>query len=577
MRRFVLTLGVALLPAAASAIDWSTRLGLDYTRIDARSDDGPSSTMPRLDLNLGLDASGFLSAPGVALWSATGQYQRITTSGDQLGSTRDILSYRAKLSLLNSPRSPLALELFARRHQDDYSVDAPNGDATVTSTTIGGTARLALRDRPTLSLGYTLSDDERRGQLWPSSDNRIHTLTASSSLGAPAFTYTADYRGNFSEGTYVADDFADHRVDLNGRAILTPTADFRVSDTYYLRLPSTVAAVNPHQELNTFSAAVRNSGSGLEYQQYAYRYTRALQTSALTPDAERSNQRADVTVQHVLTPEWRIRATADASLQDDRLGASTDRASGENVGAVASWTRRAGGSATELRGGPSFGLLQPSTGGQVFGYGASAGASLRQAWAPYTIQLNYDVSYASNLHAIRGWNLRQNGNASVDRPFGGGVLTASVLATANAFDSPVFGPAVGRQIQAVGRYQYASWSGFLQYTLSSNLRGAVNDTLASDGLFIPPGYDSHSRMVSAGLSARLFRSVTAKGELRLTSTDLPDRPTFTENELRGSVEWDYGALRIALEDRYLVTDVNDTSGSRNLLMVKIYRVFGSRY
>lgn len=576
MRRLLLLAVLAGAPSAARPIDWTARLGIDYQRADVWPQGGAHAAYPRLDLDLSLDASGFLLDPGLLMWSAAGEYQRITTSGG-VDTTRDILSYRGRAALLQRRGSPLNVDLFAERKDDDYSVDAPDGEARITTTRFGGNARLLLPNRPSLRLGYVFDEREQRGPLWVDSNATVQTVTAESHLGSSAFTYLARYRGNFSEGTFDNDDYDDHRVDLDASARLGPAAEARISDTYFKRRPTRTAATNADQELNSFTASVRAGTPDGAYDLFGYRYVHVVQLRPLAPDVERANQRIDYASQRYLSPAWRLRIAADASMQQDRLGTDETRGTGETASAVLHWRSGRGRDYVEVRGGPAIGLRQPSDGGNDLGWGATAGVTWRGPLQPLTTQINYDVRYASELHGIEGWTLAQTGSATAGLRAGPGTLSLSLVATAQAANSPIYGPSAHRNLQLTGRYQQGTRAIFLTGALSQNYRGDIDDTLAADGLFVPPGYDSRSRTLALGGRAALTRQLAGDAQVRFSSTELPDRPDYDEVEARASLNLSYGALVLALEDRFLITHVDGREGRQNLLMFKVARAFGSRY
>jgi hypothetical protein len=576
MTRIILA-AAALAPLAAPAVDWTARLGADYTRTTTWSDGQETLSSPRLDLDLDLDARGFLYQPQVFDWALAGRYQRTAVTVGGADTVRDNLDFRGSAGIFRKPGSPLRLELTADRSVSDYSVSGPGGESKLVQMTFGGTAQLIPKDRPSLTLGYTWSGMESSGEVFSGATRTIQSITASTSMGPGPFTVTAGYAANLSEGTYASDNFAVHRANIDGRARIDAKTSAQISDAYYLRVPDVAGVVNPRQELNYFSGMFAWDGEGLDSRHVAYRYTHALQTGGTALDTERANQRIEFVDQSTWGTEWRLRSRASVAMGQDRVGGTELRSTAETVGTALYWNRRTPEGGLSIHGGPSASFFQPEDDSDRFGFGLAAGAAWNRRLAPFTVRAQYDANYSSDLDAVAGWSLSQTATGSADRAVGMGHFTADVRATSHAGDHPLLGPSANRQLELGSRYAWRTYAGHARFILASNMHGTIDESLGSDGLFIPPGYDSHSRTLAIGGSATFLRYYNLSANARYTSNVLPDRPDRDETEVRGRFEWAYGALRFALEDRYIRSQTNSGTFSRNLVMVSVFRVFGSRY
>lgn len=576
MTRTAALLIAALLPHAGAAIELSGRVGLDYNRDDIWPYQSERLSIPRLDLSLGFDARGALGRPDIAIYGAGVTYERLTWDLPEGKRQEDRLGYRGNLSLFNGPRNPLRVTLSAARSDDAIDFGDVVGDLSTTSTVWSASSRLALPDRPAVALSYTNLSVERTGGLIPDSDRAIQTLSGSIVEGTGIFSYSAQYSGNFSEGTYATDHYDDHRVDATARAELGPKWSVTLADGFYRRLPTLAALANAEQEFNTFSAQVLNRESGDFNQSVNYRYTHGLQGSTGAGQIERTHQRLEYGVQRTFAdPTWRIQGTADLSHVENRLGASDSKYTGEAAGALLYWRPKREGQFLELRGGPTFGLVHPDGEDPLFGFGLLAGVAHERRLAPATVRGAYTIGFQNDLRE-EGQSLSQNIQLTANVPVRGGSVNANLMAQSARLEGPILGIRSSRTIYATATYRWSSYTAGLQGSLGDSVNPSLDEGFIGDLLLAAP-YDTHSRQLGINGSASFTRRARIHGILLLSSTELPDRPTVAGVEARAGFEFDLGALRLSVEDRYVIADVSGETNRVNQFMVRLHRLFGASY
>jgi hypothetical protein len=574
-RRALWLLAIALggtLPATGAALDWSGRAGGQYRRMDTWSPGAERQSSPHLDLNLGLDASGFLFAPDTLRLNGGIEYRRMRDDFGATTADRNALTYRLRSSIFPDPRSPVTVNANASRTADDFSREG-RGTETVRTTTFGADARVSGLTLPHLRLGYGYVDTERSDRVYGSSASTIHSLWGITMHGDSAFSYTAQYRGNFSDGTFDSENYGDHRVDVNAQATLAPDVTLRLDDTYFLRLPTTSSQFNVRQEVNALSATLIHLEKGGDLQIGGYTYTHGLQSAPLTEDAESGRQRLSFGMQRTLpAPEWRVRADASVSYSEERLGETRQRGTGETLTLMALWRRSPGGRHLELRAGPSVGALQAAGAPAKLGHGAKAGAAFGSDAGRPSWQLTYDASYESDLNGAEGWSVRQDLSASADGPVAGGSVRGSLTASALRRQTALFGGGASRSLIANAGYRVGRYDLQLQASLHSALSGTVAG--GGDGLFLPAPYDTQTLSGSLVGTAALTRYLFAEALLRYSSADIPDRPSRSDAEARGSLELRYASLNLGVENRYVISEVPGGTLRFNQVMVRAYRTFG---
>lgn len=558
-------------PAPARAAGgYVLRAGAEYQQSDTWAVSGERSSIPRLDVDLGLNAGGSLGGPGLVDWNTDAQYRRTAVNGDD--AVQDRISYGLRSTFFSAPASPAFLSVFASRRDESYSTEGAAAGSVEGNSFGGGLTLRGSGSHPFLSGTYAYAKDDLDSIALGRSSRALQVVQATTGFGASAFSYQASYRGNFSDGTFETDRFADHRIDANADATLAPATRLRLSTLYFTRDTSTLSAISARQEAESVTASVlRTPADGLQ-QTGGYAYSRGTQVTAAS-DVERIQHSLNYSAGGQLpAPEWSLRVGGNATFDEDRLGAAVSRSASQSLSAFLAWRRSQAGSSVELHGGPSVGALEPDSGAARFGYGATAGVSHSRSASVQT-SFGYDATFNSNI-SDEGWSLVQSANGSALMRLGLASLQGSLQLSDERRQTPLFGASGSRALTALGAWRLRVTDVTLQLGYQDGTSGRLPS--GSDGLFIAPNYDS--RTAYAQLSAgTTFARFNGRLRARFSSTDLPDRPAFNETQLAGSLDYAYGALRIAVEDTYVVTEVFGGQHRVNQLMVRAYRVFGSRF
>lgn len=566
------------LPAGAAAWEYRGQLGLEYRQDDTWDPGQARLRSPRLDLGAALQARGSIDHPGFIDWDAGVGYRRIRSSVGDSTDEHDQLDYRLRSAFFQDPRSPLGVTLQALRQTDDYS--ATSGAGTYQTQTYGADLRLAQPGRPVVEAGYSYLDVAQTTADGTPSDRSVHTARGSVTHGTATLGTNLSYRGQFSTGTFATDNFDDHNVSASANVALSPTLVARVLDTWYRRTPTVESPFNARQELSGLSASLLQTLFGGDTQQASYTYAHGFQAIPGRTDEERLQHRLAYLVERRLDEErWRARGTVDATYSDlrgdlrSRFGAQTLR------GLV--YRRFAGADrALELRAGPSVGVLEaisedPAVRDETrLGYGATTGVRLNRTWAELSTFADYEISWSTDL-GEPGTSVRQALQASAEGPFGTGLLHARLLGGDDRRDARSLAGATRYLTGDVG-YRSRRYQLSLLLSLQDGTAGALTDPFGG-GSFIAPSFRSHSRTAALSASGSIWGPLGFQSSVRATSNDLPDRPSVNEYEGRLALEYGIGALRVAVEDRYVVSETSAGRRRFNEVFLRAYRVFGSRF
>jgi hypothetical protein len=564
----------ALAPSRATAGGWLLRVGGEYAQSDTwAADSGAKTTTPRLDLDLGLNAGGNVGAPGLVDWNADGQYRRTAVDGN--ASVQQRYSYGLHTTLFGNPSGPASLSGFASRRDDSFSTEGASAGSVVGNSYGGGLTIRGTGARPSIVSNYSYSKDDSNSLGLGVTERTLQSVMAQAAFGASAFSYNTTYRGSFSDGTFVTDNYADHRIELNADATVAPATKLRFNNLFYVRDTSELSAINARQESESAAATlVHTPSDGLQHVG-GYSYSRATQHTT-TQDVERLDHHLSYSVGGRLpAPEWSLRGSVDASLDESRLNTTVTRTQSQSVTGFVAWRRAGAGSSVELHGGPTVGVLEPEVGGARLGYGATTGVVHSRDASVHT-SLAYEVGFNKNIGPDEGWTLTQGATGTADMRVGLASLAASLQLTAERRQTPLFGATGSRAVTGNAIWRLRTTDVTAQLGYQDGTTGRVPGGTGGDGLFIAPAFDSRTAFVLLGAGTSLGR-INTRARVRWSTTDLPDRPSFNETQLSGSIDYAYGALRVGIEDTYVVTDVYGGQFRVNQFLVKAYRVFGSRF
>ena len=574
-----LAVAAALLaPALAAPVDISGHLGLSYTRNDTWIERAEHESLPRLDLDLGAQASGIIVSQEYMAWQLEAAWRRISQSVQNERSTvSNSLYFAGRTSLFNSQRSPVNLSLDASRTYTTFSAST-SSDVTgeTVSQSYGTQAILHAEGLPTLSLGYRWNDYQTTIQGLPDHDRTVQLLNAGTYIGGGSFRMTASYNGEFSDGTWTTDRYDTHRVGLSAHAPLVPGVELFFDEQYLLTKPSSLADPGAQRlDNNFFRAYVSNYGNYGDRQALSYSSGRLVSEPAGGVSSESVRQalryEGDLLV---TTPTFFTRWIVDASINQARSGTTALDTSGETLGVQVWWRRVGERTLYELWAGPIFGFVQSNSSGDTNGYGASGQARANLPVLDQDTALTYRVDWANDLFGAVGTSLRQSLSASMS----GGLLSGNYVATLTAgstrTSSPVLGDGADRSIAL---HLNASLRDLViegNVSLEQGVEGATPKDFVGDGLFIPAPFDARTLETYGRATYELVPGLSATGQARWLNSTHPGHPTIDQTEVLGGLQYRYGAFVLAVEDRYGWNESAGNAYQVNQFMFRIYRQIG---
>lgn len=570
--RALLLVAAAAAPAAAAALSLTADAGLQYSRYDGWSAAGGEVTMPRLDLDLRLDARGAIVSRDVFDYALRASWGRITTdSAGGATSTRDNLSYSGRASLLANAVSPVSLSGFASRGETDFSSSAsPDSFGHGIATSTGGSLGIKGEGLPTLSADYMVTTSESEIAGLPLREQTFHTLTSNLSFGTAAFQMNASYSGEFRDGSWDTDSYTSHGILLNAHGSLGGnTLSLQSSSTF--SLPDELVAGTFEQRATSFSALINAGGAGTR-RNFSYGYGHSTTESPGVPTIEATHQSVSYEGDHFVTSSafftrWLVSAsTGEARSGDDEPLRST----GETLGASLWWRRARPESTLEVNAGPRVSLYQTENdrGG---GLGGSAGARISRPFGDHAFQFSWTGSYGQNLFATIGWQFSQELGMTLNGPASTARYNANVHASSFRTHSPVTGDGAGRSIEASGSLSMPRTSLDARANFSQGTLGATQQQFTSDGLILPAPFDSTQVDVSVGGIFKLYPGLGSGLRFRLARSDIPGRPVLHEVGASASLSYRFGALGFTLEDRVGRTETAGGWDTSNLVMFTVHR------
>jgi hypothetical protein len=566
-----------LLPALAAPLDLSGHLGLSYLRSDTWIE-GARDTVPRLDLDLGAEASGDVVSPELLAWQLDATWRRLSQSENgQRSSVANSLFFGGRASLLNDARSPVNLSLDASRAFTSFSASAsPDVTGQTVSQSYGALLGLHPAELPGLVLGYRRNEFEI---TIPGLEAHTHTaqlLNGSTSLGSSAFKLTASYSGELSDGTWTTDRYDTHRATVSAHAPITADMELFLEEQYLLTRPTSMALPGAQQlEDSYFRAFAANTGSFGDRQVVSYVRGRLLSQPAGGPLAESTRQAIRYEGDLLLTsPTLFTRWMVDASLNQVRSGAAVLDTSGETLGLQTWWRRPAEDRLIEAWAGPIVGFVQSNVVGNSTGYGAAGQVRTNQPLGALDGSLTYRLDWASDLYGAKGSSLRQSLSASLAGGLPSGRYVATAQAGASRTSSPVLGDGASRSLALLLDASLRDLSVDASVSLDQGIEGSTPKDFVSDGLFIPAPFDARTVQAYARATYQLQTALSATGQVRWLSSTHPGRPAIDQTELFGALQYRYGAFVVAVEDRYGWNETSVGAYRVNQFMFRLYRQLG---
>ena len=307
-----------------------------------------------------------------------------------------------------------------------------------TSSVYGANVAFVGAGRPSLNFGFNHRESTRTLDSVLEHEQSVDGVNASVTSSAGPFRLAANYRGEWSGGSYVSDDYQSHSADVIGISRFEGDTDLIIYDVYYRRVPTSTDAGAFGSEVNSFRATYRNGFVPGRQWTLGYSDTRAVTTIDANGTQTLSNSLFYTRDQRLPAPEYFLKGTADFSRDFDRertrsrlalrhggdrrpaaLGGLTTFSTNENIapGVKESWvgpSSLVGLTARPPTCAPPAGLV-----GVGYGVNGCTGASGFR-WAPRRVNgiLRRYFFSATNLvrSLVLAGSLTQHGTFNVDRP-----------------------------------------------------------------------------------------------------------------------------------------------------------------
>jgi hypothetical protein len=575
MRRFALpvVLLAALGSTPAGAVDLSGRLGLLYDRAETWTPTTHALT-PRLQL----DGSAQASGPVVDLgsWRGALGYQRLRRTSPGSEDSTNALTYSGQLSLLDARTAPVSLSLSADRVATDSAV--ATGDVRITGTRLdssyGGQLNLNSRVLPSLSVGGWLRDSTSDGFATARTTEATKLLDVAAAHSPGPYDVRLAYQGRWNAGSVDILDYTSQTLDLNASAQLGGGTDAFLTGRYHLRLPEILAGTNPRFEQNHMVAGVRLlTPSDRGRAQYAYDHL--FFTSLLTGERERIRQSLSASREIVHSATWETVWPANLTLNQERANGLEDSAYGASTGPLLRWRGRAPNRELLAEAGPVLGVLKPTDASSRLGTGAHWRGYA--AWTRmFRYSLAYNGDYGRNLDATRGWSLSQAVTGDVEGPLWAGRGSTALTVSATRMNADFFGANAARDVVLTSSLAWRRLSLRLDAGLRDGTSSAVGG-VSGDALFIPSAFDSHSQFAALSATALLAPRLSATARTRYARISGPELPDQEEASLLGALQYAFGEVQLALEERYTAGGPSSFDRRINEVFVRVSRTFDARF
>lgn len=573
----LLVLTVIAHTARAGTLDVSGLLGGGYSRSD-----GWDADRVHTDSGYTWDGQGSLTLSGTPFraglmdWLLSADYRDQRTVYDDEGSRTRVVGGRGALSLFGG--SVLPISLSAARTWTDFTSDTDalrTGGNTITS--LGATAVLQPKRLPSLRATLGRSDMESRlpGGETTSADSTRLTLGASQTLGV--HDYALEYATGWDHGSFVQNNYRTHDFLLRYSGGTTEDAVARLTERYYLRVPTVDDRMNPRLDDNNLGAGVswRVAREGQASLDYSYRHlvVGTEQTTTVEQLAHRLAQRLFFPASRSLGAQANLELGYGLARRDGEQRRSASQAAGAGL----TWRRAGRTLALTASADGSFGLVAPEEGELTLSYAAGGGAGITVAGKRRSAHLTYAASYRRGGVDLTGWTLSQRLELGVDAALSATLLRASLALAAARREDELLGPSGTRSatLTLTGAWRRGSLQ--LVGGVADSAATLESGAGAADLLFLPSEYNAHTYHATLTatrvfLDGRLLTSVV----LRTLHVVAPDRPEQWEHGAGLSISYVIGLLTFTADDRLSIGGNDQTSRTANVLYLRLTRTFGGR-
>jgi hypothetical protein len=556
-------------PAPALGVNGTVRAGVLYTRTNYWPTARPATMVPHLDIDLGLNLHGVVVSREVVSYDLGVGWTR---TSDQVpgGARTDYLTYAGAATLLQNEVSPVGLSVFANRGETEFATsDSPDAFGRGIATSMGGTVSLKGK-LPRLDTSYSWHDAQTHIPGQPLRDTTAHLVSSSLQLVSPAVSVTGSYTGELRDGNWSADRVQIHgaTLDATGR-IGNQTVSFTAGSA--LTEPGELLPGTFRQQTTTFMAGLNAQGTTTLRRMVFYQYGHTLTEAPGAPTQEIERQSVRYEGDHFLTRKelftrWFIDGSYAATSSDETELVTT----GETLGTTLFWRPALSTYTFEVNAGPRVALLQTET-EESGGLGATAGARASRPVGIHALQLDWSGAYGQNLFATVGWNFHQTLGATLSGPAATARYSATLRATSTRTHSPVTGDGAGRSLAANATLRMRLGSLYARARLTEGIVGATPERFSSDGLILPAPFNSKEIDAAIGGQARIYPGLSAKLDVHLGRSDIPNRPVLHELAATAGLTYRYAAFGMGVENRISRVETVGGWDTANLVMVRVFR------
>ncbi|HEX9398995.1 MAG TPA: hypothetical protein VF912_02700 [Anaeromyxobacter sp.] len=560
-------------PAATGALEYSGRLGMAYERSETWS--GPEySLVPRLRLAGSLEAQEWWIGPGVIDWTGRIGYDETRTQYATANEKYNGLTYGSMLGFLNNSSSLAKLRLTASRSRSDYSLDSDairtTGSAVSDAYSVSG--GVGVPGLPGLRSQFAYGDTLSAGLGRPETRTTTKDFALGMQSGQAGLDTNVDYRLQWGSGTLDPVNYTLQRVGLT--SVLKPSEHVfaGISGSYFLRDPSVLGPSNPRLEHTIVNAVVgwSEQSSSRAWGQYTYQHATTTNTSLQVQEHMADTVSANFSQR--TSPEWEWVESAAVSFGWNRAAAAqSSSGTSQTLGLTANWNKPAGGASLGVRAGG----FEGEGASPAFAYGANASGHASWQRPTRTFGLSYAATYEANVDAAPGWSTTQSVSADVRGGALGSVAwAASVLGSGSRSGGPL-GASAQRSLSVQSSFTHERGTLLLAAGVSDAVTGSLSNPI-SDGLFIPAGFNTHSRYASASASVPIREQLSARASAKFAILSGPGTPDQREALLGAGLYYGIGYWTLTLDESYTTGGTSSFDHRVNLLFVRLSRSFGGR-
>jgi hypothetical protein len=579
MKKALVILALVTAPAAASAFEWGGHLGFSWTRQDDWLVDVHNQS-PFADLDLGLRFRGAIIDPKVA-WLRGGANFRLIDRGVNGATVERSNTYTYSLSGALFDNRTSAFTLGARAERVAAKLGGADGQWFGSRTSDSGyaSARLAVPDRPDASVGYfwNRATDVITGV--PDHTRTLQRLDGAVHQGSPAFNLSAGYTGEWSEGSWLGEQYQANTVRVEGSARLDRATTFTLSDQYFQRTPTAHFDAALASEFNYFQAAILHADAPREDQFGRYVFSHSANAAPAMASTGATQHLGEYWREFRFDDtDFSARATGSVSSSQQSLGGVTTDSSGETLGLLGRWYRQDSGITNDIQVGPSVGLVQGREGGSGsdFGYGANASVTTSRPIGGVAATGRYEASYRNNL-VVPGWSITQGIVAGGQGALGSGNLSAQLQLQSSRTWAPLYGAFASRYVYLQSVYTVERTQVRAGLSIGSGIAGSPGNRFVGDGLLLPTPFNSESVFANVQASTATLSGISAMFGLRFGDTNAPGQPALTQWGADGALSYTVGGFRVSLEDRVTTYGYPTGRVTTNVLFFRILREIGESF